>query len=87
MVRMYVRHQVTDYSTWRKVYDAFDKASRGVRGNAVYRGLDEPNDITVWHDFDDREAAESFAGSDDLKTTMAEAGVEGEPTIWFTSQV
>ena len=87
MVRMYVRHQVSDYDAWRKVYDAFAQASRGARGEAVYQALDDPNDLTVGHDFDDRAAAESFAASEDLKTAMAEAGVVGTPTIWFTSQV
>jgi len=86
MVRLYVRHKVTDYDAWRTVYDAFDRASRGVRGDAVYQELDDPNDITVWHDFDDRAAAESFAASEDLKATMAEAGVQGAPTIWFVRQ-
>ena len=50
-------------------------AARAV-GDAVYRDIDDPLQITVWHDFDDRAAAESFAASEDLKTTMAEAGVE-----------
>jgi hypothetical protein len=33
-VRMYVRHHVTDFAAWRKVYDAFDAKRRemGVTG-------------------------------------------------------
>ena len=86
MVRMFARHQVADYDAWRKVYDAFDRESLGVRGHAVYQTLDDPNEVTVWHDFDDGAAAESFAGSDDLKATMAEAGVVSAPNIWFTTE-
>ena len=86
MVRLYVRHQVSDYAAWRRVYDAFDKVSRGVRGDAVYQAVDDPNDVTVWHDFDDRAAAEAFAASEDLKSAMAEAGMEGAPTIWITNE-
>jgi hypothetical protein len=41
----------------------------------------------VWHDFDDRETAESFAGSDELKAAMAEAGVVSAPNIWVTDEV
>jgi hypothetical protein len=35
-VRMYVRHHVTDFAAWRKVYDAFDAKRRemGVTGQA-----------------------------------------------------
>jgi hypothetical protein len=64
----------------------FDRGSLGVRQHAVYRGVSDPNDITVWHDFDDRATAEAFAGSDDLKATMTEAGVVSAPNIWITDE-
>ena len=86
MVRMFVRHPVTDYDAWRKVYDAFDRGSLGVRQHAVYRSVDDSNDITVWHDFDDRATAESFASSDELKAAMTEAGVVSAPNIWITDE-
>jgi len=86
MVRMFARHQVADYSAWRKVYDAFDRASLGVRANAVYQDVDDPNYVTVWHDFDDRASAESFTTSETLKTVMAEAGVLSAPNIWITAE-
>ena len=46
MIRMMVRHDVTDYDTWRKAYDDFDaeRAGMGVRGDGVYRAVDNPND-------------------------------------------
>ena len=86
MVRMFARHQVADYDAWRKVYDAFDRESLGVRRHTVYRRVDDPNEITVAHDFDDRATAESFAGSDDLKAAMTEAGVVSAPNIWITDE-
>jgi quinol monooxygenase YgiN len=86
MVRMFARHQVADYDAWRKVYDAFDRASLGVRQHAVYRSVIDPNEITVWHDFDDRATAEAFVGSDDLKAAMTEAGVISAPNIWITDE-
>ena len=86
MVRLFARHQVAGYSAWRKAYDAFDWESLGVRQHAVYRSVTDPNEITVWHDFDDRATAESFVGSDDLKAAMTEAGVIGPPNIWITDE-
>jgi quinol monooxygenase YgiN len=86
MVRMFARHQVADYDAWRKVYDAFDRESLGVRSHAVYQTLDDPNEVTVWHDFDDRASAESFTTSETLKTVMTEAGVLGAPNIWITAE-
>ena len=88
MVRSFVRHHVRDYAGWRKVYDGFNETQtgHGVRGEAVYRGVDDPNDVTVTHDFDDADAAKRFFAMPQLKEAMQEAGVEGEPAIWFAQE-
>jgi hypothetical protein len=88
MVRMFVRHSVNDFATWKASYDAFDgkRNGMGVRGHAVFQAVDDPNDVTAWHDFDSLEAAQAFAGSPQLREAMAAAGVAGPPDIWFTSR-
>ncbi|MFO1414264.1 MAG: hypothetical protein U1F10_10235 [Burkholderiales bacterium] len=85
MIRMFVRHQVSDYATWRKGYDAFEpvRVKLGVQAQGVCRGVDDANDITVWHDFASLEAAQGLAGSPELKNAMKGAGVIGAPTIWL----
>jgi hypothetical protein len=85
MVRIFVRHDVADYDAWRKVYDEFDAERRqmGVVAHAVYSGLDDPNDVIVWHDFTAREEAQAFASSERLRAAMQRAGVQGSPMIWF----
>jgi hypothetical protein len=87
MVRLFVRHNVNDYAAWRKVYDEFDEQRRpmGVTDDAVFQSIDDPNDVTVWHDFDSAEAARAFVSSDELGNAMENAGVKGEPQIWFVS--
>ncbi len=87
MVRLFVRHNVADFDAWKSQYDAFDEERRGmgVRDHAVYRNLDDGNDVTVWHDFDSRAAGEAFAGSDRLREVMQEAGVVDAPTLWFVN--
>lgn len=87
MVRMFARHAIADFDTWKQVYDAFDEERRGlgVRGHAVFRAVDDPNDVTAWHDFESLEEAQAFAGSDRLREVMASAGVQGEPSIWFAT--
>jgi hypothetical protein len=87
-VRLYVRHEVTSYTTWRKAYDSFEATQRkmGVIAQAVYQSLDDPNDITVTHDFASAEKARTFAGSAELKAAMEKAGVKGAPQIWFTNR-
>ena len=87
-VRIFVRHEVTDYAAWRKVYDAFNatRLKLGVIGQAVYTSIDSPNDVTVTHDFSSADKARAFASSPDLKAAMGQAGVKGAPQIWFTTR-
>jgi hypothetical protein len=84
-VRLYVRHEVTDYVTWRKAYDGFDATRRkmGVIAQTVYQSLDDPNDVTITHDFANAAKAKAFAVSAELKAAMEKAGVKGAPQIWF----
>ena len=88
-VRMFVRHEVADYGAWRKAYDAFRTTQHemGVTAQAVYQATDNPNDVTVTHDFKTEAEARAFGASDKLKTAMQNAGVRGPPKIWITTRV
>ncbi len=87
-VRMFVRHEVTDYATWRKSYDAFQPtvSKMGATAQAVYQLIDNPNDVTVIHDFGTQEKAKALAASPELKSAMQSAGVKGQPKIWITTR-
>jgi hypothetical protein len=88
MVRLFVRHTVSNYAKWRKVYDAFDteRPALGVHGAGVYRSIADRNDVTVWHDFATTRKATAFASSAKLKAAMRDAGVRGTPKIWITTE-
>jgi hypothetical protein len=88
MVRLFVRVNVADYETWREVYDEFygERVGMGVMGDAAFQLVDDPNDVTVWHDFETAEVASAFASSEALRNVMQRAGVEGEPQLWFTTE-
>jgi len=89
MVTMFVRHTVSNYKAWRKIYDDFApiQKANGVEAQAVYQAADNPNDITVTHNFATLAAAQAFVNSEELKKAMQDAGVVGAPTIWFTNKV
>jgi hypothetical protein len=89
MATLFVRHTVSDYKAWRKVYDDFAPTQKamGVTAETVYQSADNPSDITVTHDFATISAAQTFAGSPDLRQAMQGAGVVGAPTIWFTNKL
>jgi quinol monooxygenase YgiN len=86
MATMFVRHTVSDYKNWRKIYDEFASVqkAKGVTAESVYQAADNPNDVTVIHEFASVEAAQAFAQSSELKNAMRNAGVIDAPTIWFT---
>lgn len=88
MTTLFVRHEVSDYAAWRKIYDGFSEVQKanGVKAQAVYRAIDNPNDITVTHEFATLEAAQAFGRLDELKTAMRTGGVLGAPTVWFTNK-
>jgi hypothetical protein len=87
MVRMFIHHRVDDYPRWRGSYDAFDEERRamGVIDDGVFNGIDDPNDVTVFHDFPTIDEARAFAEAARLREVMGEAGVLGSPEIWFTA--
>jgi hypothetical protein len=87
MIRLFVRHRVADYDAWRKVYDEFDATRRpmGVIGEAVFQAIDDPKDVTVWHDFETAGEAQAFASSEALRDVMQRAGVEGAPEAWLVT--
>ena len=63
MVRLFVRLNVADYETWREVYDQFygERGAMGVLGAAAFQLVDDPNDVTVWHDFETAEVARALS--------------------------
>ena len=88
MATLFVRHQVADYAKWKQVYNDLGPTRQrlGVVGDAAYRAADDPNNVTVTHEFSTLEAAQQFASSDELRDAMERAGVAGEPTIWFANK-
>jgi len=84
-VQLFVRHDVLDYKIWKKGYDDFALKQKegGVYYQRVYQAVDNPNDVTVIHDFHSIEKAKAFVNSDELKATMKKIGVKGKPEIWY----
>jgi hypothetical protein len=88
MTTLFVRHQVEDYAKWRAVYDSFGptQTKLGVQEQTVYQAIDNPNDVTVRHEFASLQAAQAFGSSPELGTAMHDAGVQGAPSVWFTTR-
>jgi hypothetical protein len=88
MIRVFLRHIVEDFAQWREAFDGMEplRQAGGVQANGIFHALDDPNDVTVWHDFETREKAEAFITSDVFGAALADAGVTGEPIAWLTRE-
>ena len=78
-----VTHEVKDYSSWRKGFDA-DESNRKSAGFKVWNvcsAENNPNMVSVIGEFPSAAAAEAFTTSPKLKETMEKAGVVGKPDI------
>src|SRR5580700_12336344 len=80
-----IHHKVTDYTAWRKGYDAHEQSRRtaGITNGRVFRRAEDPNDVVVLQDVADVAKARTFVASEDLKTAMQKSGVLGSPSIRF----
>ena len=89
MATLFVRHKVDDYGKWKRGYDEFAslRKENGVIGSSVHRDANDPDLIIVTNQFKDVNAARTFAGSEQLKSAMAELGVSGPPEIWLAEDI
>jgi hypothetical protein len=89
MATLFVHHTVADFGAWKQVYDGFQPTARGlgVTAGTVYVSADDPNDVTVIHEFATVDAAQAFAANEQLHAAIARAGVLGAPSIWITNKV
>lgn len=84
-----IRHKVKDYSTWKPYFDAHasTRANAGCKGGKLYKNTTDPNELFILFKWDDAEKAKQFAHSDDLKQRMQEAGVVGQPEVFFLEKI
>jgi hypothetical protein len=87
---LFVKHTVSDYTTWKPVYDGLGpvrKEKFGILGASVHRDINDPNTIVITHRFNDAQTAMAFANSDDLRSAMGNAGVISQPELWFANDM
>jgi heme-degrading monooxygenase HmoA len=90
MVYLEVKHTVADYAKWRVGFDNHESARRaaGATGvKQVYRGVEDPNAITIIMEWDSAENAQRFVADPSLREVMAEAGVTSAPEAVFLQRV
>jgi len=90
MIYLEVKHNVADYAKWRVGFDNHEAARRaaGATGvKQVYRGVENPNAITLMMEWDSAENAQRFFADPSLKEVMAAADVTSAPEAVFLQRV
>lgn len=84
-VRLYIRHKIEDFEAWRAAHAAraHERAALGVTAEGVHRGLDDPSDVTIWHDFADPDAARDFANRPEARMALESGASPGSPLVWL----
>ena len=84
-----IRHRVSDYTAWRKVYDEVEplRARHGCTAQRVMQLPDDGNELLITHDFPTAGQAGSFARDPALREAMGRSGVEGAPRIEIFTDV
>ena len=80
MTTLAVRHSVSDYDTWKAVFDEHASIRRD-HGATGHRVLRDGNDVLVLVEFPDAGAAQSFQSDPTLREALQNAGIEGPPDI------
>ena len=83
-----VQHKVRDFDAWKRVFDEHGQVRRkyGATGHEIYRGIDDPNEITIVNHFPSKPQAEAFAADPSLKEAMATGGVVSEPVMTWAEE-
>ena len=82
-----ISYQVADFDTWKAVFDdnKQGRIDNGFVGHHINRAEQDPNALAVYLAVGDLDAARAYAGSDELRSLMAEAGVTSPPErMWVT---
>ncbi len=89
MASMFIKHRVADYAKWKSAFDEHEAMRRehGIISHSLHRDADDPNVVIIAFRVSDLNRAKEFAASEELRSTMERAGVQGPPEIWFAEDV
>jgi hypothetical protein len=80
-------YRVADFDAWKTVFDANEQGriDNGFVGHHINRAEDDPNDLTIYLAVGDIDGVRAYAGSDELRSLMQQAGALSAPEqMWVT---
>jgi len=84
-----IRHKVTDYDSWRPVFDDHGRAreAAGSTGGQVFQNAEDLTEVVVLLEWDSVEDARRFIHSKDLREAMTRSGVTDTPDMFVLEKV
>lgn len=82
-----IQHKVADYPKWRAAFDAHKSKQQaaGLTNPRVFFTDGDNRNVSILFDASDEAKAKAFTESQDLKSTMQAAGVQGKPEMHILS--
>jgi len=89
MVSLLIHHKVKDFSSWKVVFDSafMLRKDSGESSFRIYHDVSDPNELTLWFEWESVASAEKFTKSEELARQMRLAGVEGKPDICIVQEI
>jgi hypothetical protein len=85
MATMIVRHRVSNFETWKEVFDGMKstRAKYGWKSTRVLRDATDPNLVTIINHVASLDQAKQYGADPELRGAMQRGGVQGPPDIAF----
>lgn len=85
----YITHHVKEFDHWKEIFDKDEiiRQSIGARLVGLFRGMEDPNEISILFELDDLDTMMEMMESEDMKMKMIESGVDSEPTLQIMNLV
>jgi heme-degrading monooxygenase HmoA len=89
MVIVLVRHKVADFKRWKQEFDGHFglRHGAGELSCRMFHSHENPNDLTLFFEWETLEMARAFFASDALKKGMQQSGVTGTPEVQFLDEI
>lgn len=89
MVKVIVQHEVKDFATWKKAFDA-DKPNlkkAGVKLKGLYTSFNKPNDVTMIFKAPSADLFDKIMSDPERQKAIENAGVIGGPKVSILKKV
>lgn len=89
MAVVFVSHHVKDFDMWKPVFDRDEevRTDAGMRSLSIYRGEEDPNEVSMLFEVDDLDRMNKMISSPEMKVKMKEAGVDSDFEIKIMDKV